>query len=66
MKHALAVLAGAALGALGGYLLGVWLACGVLWPGSNLCGFVAVFVTAPIGAASGCAAGSVLTRPRRP
>ena len=64
MGQTLAILAGGAGGALAGYALGVYLACFVLWPESNLCGLVGVFVTAPIGSIAGCVAGWALMRKR--
>jgi hypothetical protein len=43
MRTALAVLAGMLVGAFAGYMAGVYLACYLLWPQSNLCGLVGVF-----------------------
>jgi hypothetical protein len=62
MRTALAILAGALLGAFAGYMAGVYLACYLLWPQSNLCGLVGVFITGPLGLAGGGAAGWFISR----
>ncbi|HXY36463.1 MAG TPA: hypothetical protein VEI07_19665 [Planctomycetaceae bacterium] len=46
---------GALVGLVIGYLVGVLLACFVLMPNSNLCGFVGVFITGPLGFLVGAA-----------
>ncbi|MGH7930307.1 MAG: hypothetical protein ACREQV_21225 [Candidatus Binatia bacterium] len=61
-----ATLAGALIGAVAGYFLGVHIACDWLYPASNLCGIYGVFITAPIGLASGAAAGWIMSRPQIP
>jgi hypothetical protein len=47
--YALGIGIGAVFGSVVGYFVGVALGCYVLMPNSNLCGFVGVFITAPIG-----------------
>jgi hypothetical protein len=64
VMRALAVLAGMLVGAFAGYLAGVYLACYLLWPPSNLCGLVGVFVTGPLGLVGGGIAGWLLSRRR--
>ena len=54
----LLVAGGGLLGLAIGYLGGVFLGCYVLMPESNLCGFVAVFITAPFGLLVGVACGA--------
>jgi hypothetical protein len=45
----LKIVGGAVLGLVIGYFVGVALGCWVLMPNSNLCGFVGVFITGPLG-----------------
>ena len=59
----LAVLLGLA-GAFAGYMAGVFAACYLLWPDSNLCGLVGVVVTGPIGLVAGTVAGIYVGRRR--
>jgi hypothetical protein len=56
-------LAGAVIGTVAGYFIGVHVACDWLYPTSNLCGIYGVFLTAPIGLLSGALAGWVMSRP---
>jgi hypothetical protein len=60
----LAVIVGALLGVVAGYMIGVFVACSWLYPGSNLCGIVGVFITGPLGLVGGAVAGWLLSRPR--
>jgi hypothetical protein len=62
MKTVLLALILGALGGVVGYLAGIYLACDFLWPESNLCGLVGVFVTAPLGIVIGIVAGVVIGR----
>jgi hypothetical protein len=62
MKTALWVTALGLAGAFLGYLAGVYLACGLLWPESNLCGLVGVFVAGPLGLLAGIVAGIYVAR----
>ena len=45
-----------------GFLAGLQVSCEWLWPGSNTCGFPAVFIGAPIGAALGAVIGLRIAR----
>ena len=56
-------LAGAVIGTIVGYFIGVYVACDWLYPTSNLCGIYGVFLTAPIGLISGALTGWVMSRP---
>lgn len=56
------VLAGIILGGLAGYYAGALIGCKWVWPESNLCGFLGVFVTGPIGAIAGGVWGYVAQR----
>lgn len=49
----LGIAVGALLGLVIGYFVGVFFACSVLMPQSNLCGLVGVFITGPIGLLAG-------------
>jgi hypothetical protein len=64
MRTALAVLAGMLVGAFAGYMAGVYLACCLLWPQSNLCGLVGVFITGPLGLVAGGVLGWFASRQR--
>jgi hypothetical protein len=55
-------LAGALIGTVVGYFIGVYVACDWLYPTSNLCGIYGVFITGPIGLAIGAFAGWVTSR----
>jgi hypothetical protein len=57
---------GAVLGGAAGYALGAFVACFVLLPQANTCGFFAVFITFPIGLLGGGAAGMRLARRWQP
>jgi hypothetical protein len=61
MRTASAILIGAPLGGLLGYLLGVYLACGLFDLG-NLCGLLGVFITGPLGVLGGGLAGWLIVR----
>jgi hypothetical protein len=61
VRALLAILIGAPAGGLLGYLLGVYLACGLFDMG-NLCGLVGVFVNGPLGVIGGGLAGWLLGR----
>ena len=63
MRLVLGIIVGFLLGGIGGYVLGVEVACGLLDLG-NLCGLIGVFVTGPLGALGGSIAGALLTRRR--
>jgi len=54
----LKIVVSALLGLVIGYFVGVALACFVLMPNSNLCGFVGVFITGPLGFLVGAAYGA--------
>jgi hypothetical protein len=64
MRAALGILPGLLAGGFLGYLAGVYAACDVVWPESNLCGLAGVFFTRPLGAAAGGVAGWRLSRRR--
>jgi len=49
-------LVGALVGLVAGYAVGAYFSCSVWYPGSNTCGFIAVFVTAPAFAIAGAVA----------
>jgi hypothetical protein len=61
MRALIAILIGAPVGGLLGYLLGVYLACGLFDLG-NLCGLLGVFITGPLGVLGGGLAGWLLGR----
>jgi hypothetical protein len=63
MGTALAMVAGMLVGGFLGYMLGVLIAC-ELFDMGNLCGFVGVFITGPIGLVGGGLAIWVLCRRR--
>ncbi len=65
MKMAAAFVTGIVVCGFLGYWLGAYVACYWLYPGSNLCGLVGVFVTGPIGAIVGGAGGLALSYRRR-
>lgn len=58
------ILAGALIGTVVGYFIGVYVTCDWLYPTSNLCGIYGVFVTAPIGLAIGAICSWVKSRPQ--
>jgi ABC-type dipeptide/oligopeptide/nickel transport system permease subunit len=64
VRRFLVAVAGALLGAVAGYFIGVHVACDWLYPTSNLCGIYGVFITAPIGLACGAVSGWVMGWPR--
>jgi uncharacterized membrane protein YeaQ/YmgE (transglycosylase-associated protein family) len=53
MRMAAAFVTGFVVFGFLGYWLGAYVACFWLYPGSNLCGLIGVFVTGPIGAIVG-------------
>jgi hypothetical protein len=57
-----AILVAAFIGMVAGYFVGAFVACYWLWPESNLCGLVGVFVTAPLGLVGGGVGGWLLFR----
>jgi hypothetical protein len=61
-----ALLVGAIVGLGVGYTVGAFVACYWLWPESNLCGLVGVFVGAPAGLIAGMVVGWLLSRPAPP
>ena len=62
MKTALIVIAMTLFGGFAGYMLGVYIACFVLYPDSNQCGFVGVFLTGPVGLVLGLIIGIWLAK----
>ena len=60
----LKILAGALIGMVVGYFIGVYVACDWLYPTSNLCGIYGVFVTGPIGLVSGAVFSWIKSRPQ--
>ena len=52
-----AALAGAVIGLVVGYFVGVHIACDWLYPTSNLCGIYGVFLSGPIGLVAGAVLG---------
>ncbi len=62
MRTALWVIVSGIVGGFLGYLAGVYVACFVLWPESNVCGLAGVFVTGPGGVLAGIAVGVFLAR----
>jgi hypothetical protein len=65
MRMAAAFLTGFVVCGFLGYWLGAYVACYWLYPGSNLCGLVGVFVTGPIAAIAGGVGGLALSNRRR-
>jgi hypothetical protein len=65
MFRALQVAAGALLGLVVGYFGGAHLGCDWLYPTSNLCGLVGVFIGAPAGLFAGVMAVTIATRGKR-
>jgi len=61
----LAALAGALIGFVAGYFIGVSVACDWLYPTSNLCGIYGVFLTGPIGLVAGAIGGWMLSPPQK-
>lgn len=61
MKH-LAAVVGGLIGGVVGYFIGAYVSCDWLYPSSNLCGIVGVFVTGPLGLVGGAVAGWLLSR----
>ena len=59
----LAASVGALVGVGAGYMIGAFVACSLLYPDSNLCGLVGVFITGPLGLVGGAVAGWLLSRP---
>jgi hypothetical protein len=57
-----AIVGGALIGGMAGYFIGVTVACDWLYPSSNLCGIYGVFLTGPIGLASGAIGGWLISR----
>ena len=64
MVRLFATLAGALIGTVVGYFIGVHVGCDWLYPTSNLCGIYGVFISGPIGLACGVAGGWILSRPQ--
>lgn len=58
----LSALAGALIGFVVGYFIGVSVACDWLYPTSNLCGIYGVFLTGPIGLVAGAIGGWMVSR----
>jgi hypothetical protein len=52
----MAIIVGAVLGVAVGWYGGAFVACDWLWPGSNMCGIVALG-TVPVGAVAGAIGG---------
>jgi hypothetical protein len=65
MVRILAIIGAAFIGLIAGNLIGVFVACKLLWPESNLCGILG-FVTGPVGFIAGGIYGWYLTRPKPP
>jgi hypothetical protein len=61
MRMAAAFVTGLVVFGFLGYWLGAYVTCYWLYPGSNLCGLVGVFVTGPIGAIVGGVGGLALS-----
>jgi hypothetical protein len=61
MRMAVAFVTGFVVCGFLGYWLGAYVVCYWLYPGSNLCGLVGVFVTGPIGAIAGGVGGLTLS-----
>jgi hypothetical protein len=51
------VVAGGLIGGVLGYFIGTFISCYWLYPTSNLCGIIGVFVTGPIGLTAGVVVG---------
>lgn len=66
LVRSVSILVAGFVGAALGYFAGVLVACFLLWPGSNLCGLLGVFVTAPAGSIAAAALCFWLTRPKTP
>jgi uncharacterized protein YneF (UPF0154 family) len=60
----LAIVAGAVIGFVAGYFIGVIAACDWLIPSSNLCGIYGVFLTGPVGLLIGSVGGWFWSRRR--
>lgn len=60
----LAAVAGGLIGFVGGYFVGVHIACDWLYPTSNLCGIYGVLLSGPIGLVGGAVGGWLLARRR--
>jgi hypothetical protein len=65
MFRTLVIAAGALLGLVVGYLGGAHLGCDWLYPTSNLCGIVGVFLGAPAGLLAGALTVAIATRRKR-
>ena len=65
MARTLGMAAGALLGLVVGYFGGAHLGCDWLYPTSNLCGIVGVFVGAPVGLLAGVTTVAIATRSKR-
>lgn len=62
MSKTLQIAIGALFGLVVGYFSGVHLGCDWLYPTSNLCGVVGVFLGAPIGLLAGVMTVAIATR----
>jgi hypothetical protein len=62
MKSVLGVVLLGLVGGFLGYLAGMYLACYLVWPESNLCGLVGVFLTGPLGVVAGIILGIYASR----
>ena len=65
MVRASGIAAGALLGLVVGYFGGAHLDCDWLFPTSNLCGIVGVFLGAPVGLFAGVMTVAIATRSKR-
>ena len=61
MRFAIAMILGGLVGSVVGCVAGAYLGC-VLWPASNLCGLVGIFIMVPVGLAGGGLAGRAIVR----
>jgi multisubunit Na+/H+ antiporter MnhG subunit len=64
LMRPLTVVVGTLIGGLLGFAAGPY-ACVRLWPISNLCGLVGVFITGPLGAIAGAVAAERMVRPQK-
>ena len=58
------VVVGGLIGGVVGYFIGTFVSCYWLYPTSNLCGLVGVFVTGPVGLVGGAVVGLFLPPPK--